>query len=125
MDVLERVRPDIFGLLRNKYYVDEIYEHSVVWLNAWWARTCDWLDYWVWNGAVQLISYLVVGLSWINWFFDEYVVNLGFDESCRRLAGGGGLMSRLQDGRVQNYLHLIGIALTVLVLFLIWGCHAS
>jgi hypothetical protein len=34
-------------------------------------------------------------------------------------------MSRLQGGRVQTYLRLIGVALTVLVLFLIWGCTAS
>jgi len=122
VDVLERIRPDIFGLLRHKYYVDEIYEHSVVWLNAWWAKTCDWLDYWVWNGAVQLILYLVLGLSWVSRVFDEYVVNLGFDKGCGGISGGGGLMSRFQDGRVQNYLRVIGIALTVLVLFLIWGC---
>ena len=38
---------------------------------------------------------------------------------------GGTLMSRLQSGRVQSYLRLIGVALTVLVLLLIWGCRAS
>jgi NADH-quinone oxidoreductase subunit L len=125
VDVLEQMRPDLFGLLRNKYFVDELYDHSVVWLNAWWARVCNALDYWVWNGAVQLVSYLVLGLSWINWFIDEYVVNLGFDESCRKISGGGGLMSRLQDGHVQHYLRFIGLALALLVLLLIWGCHAS
>src|SRR5262249_30271902 len=36
-DVLEKLRPDIFALLRNKYYVDEIYEWSLVRLNAVWA----------------------------------------------------------------------------------------
>ena len=105
--------------------MDEIYEWSVVRFNAWFARACDWLDTWIWNGAVQLLSYGVVGLSWVNRFFDEYVVNFGFDESCRRLTRGGSLMSRLQDGQVQNYLRIIGIALTVLVLLLIWGCRAS
>ena len=38
---------------------------------------------------------------------------------------GGGLLSRLQNGRVQSYLRVIGIALAALVLFLIWGCRAS
>ncbi len=112
-------------LLKRKYFVDEIYEGSLVRFNAWWARACGWLDDWIWNGAVQLLAYAVVGLSWVDRFFDEYVVNLGFDESCRRLTQGGSFMSRLQDGRVQNYLRVIGIALTVLVLFLIWGCRAS
>jgi NADH-quinone oxidoreductase subunit L len=124
LDILERMRPDIFGLLRHKYYVDEIYEHSIVWFNAWWAKTCDWLDDRFWNGVVQMIAYVVVGLSWVNRFFDEKVVNEGFDEGCRRVTQGGGLMSRLQNGRVQNYLRIIGIALAVLVLFLIWGCRA-
>jgi NADH-quinone oxidoreductase subunit L len=124
-DVLERLQPEVFALLRRKYFVDEIYEASVIRFNAWGARACDWLDYWLWNGMVQLLSLLVVGVAWLNRFLDEYVVNPGFDEGCRRLTQGGTLLSRLQCGRVQRYLRIIGVALTVLVLFLIWGCHAS
>jgi NADH-quinone oxidoreductase subunit L len=51
------------------------------------------------------------------------VINLGFDKGCRSVGLGGKLMSRLQNGRVQSYLRIIGISLAVLVLFLIWGCH--
>jgi len=123
-DALERFQPEVFALLRKKYFVDEIYEGSVIRFNAWGARACDWLDYWVWNGVVRALSLLVVGLAWLNRFLDEYVVNPGFDEGCRRLTKGGTLMSRLQGGRVQTYLRLIGGALAVLVLFLIWGCRA-
>jgi NADH-quinone oxidoreductase subunit L len=124
-DPLEALPGDIFTLLRRKYFVDEIYEASVIRFNAWSARASDWLDTWVWGGLVQLVSYVALGLSWINRFIDEYVVNLGFDKGCDSLTRGGGLMSRLQDGRVQNYLRVIGVALTVLVLILIWGCRAS
>jgi NADH-quinone oxidoreductase subunit L len=122
-DALEKLPGDIYKVLENKYWIDELYEKSVIAFNAWWAKACDFFDVWVWNGAVQLVSYLVVGLSWVNRFFDEYVVNLGFDESCRRVSLGGKLMSQLQSGRVQSYLRVIGIALTVLALLLIWGCH--
>lgn len=125
IDPLERMRPDIFALLKRKYFVDEAYQWSMVRFNAWFARACSWLDTWIWNGVVQLISLSIVGLSWVNRIFDEKVVNLGFDESCRRLTQGGGLMARFQDGRVQNYLRVIGVALTVLLLVLIWGCRAS
>jgi NADH-quinone oxidoreductase subunit L len=124
-DVLERAWPDVFALLKRKYFVDEIYEWSAVGLNAWWARTCDWLDRRIWNGLVQAFSLVVVGLSWVSRFLDEKVVNLGFDEGCRRVTQGAGLMSRLQTGRVQNYLRVIGVALAVLVLLLIWGCRGS
>jgi NADH-quinone oxidoreductase subunit L len=119
-DALERFQPDIFALLRRKYFVDEVYEASVIRFNAWLARACDWLDYWVVNGVVQMLSFLVVGLAWLNRAIDEYVVNSGFDEGCRRLTGGGTLMSRLQGGRVQSYLRFLGVALVVLVLFLVW-----
>jgi NADH-quinone oxidoreductase subunit L len=124
-DPLALLRPDIFALLRNGYFIDELYEHTVVAFNAWWSRACAWLDRWVWNGAVELVSYAVIGLSWVNRFCDEYIVNLGFDEGCRRLTLGGKFLSSLQNGRVQNYLRVIGVALAALVLFLIWGCRAS
>jgi NADH-quinone oxidoreductase subunit L len=123
-DVLERAQPDIFHLLRRKYFVDEAYEWSFVRLNAFWAKACAWMDAVIVSGAVQLCSYLVLGLSALNRAIDDYVVNLGFDEGCRGIGLGGKLMSRLQNGRVQNYLRVIGIALAVLVLFLIWGCHS-
>ena len=36
--------PDIFELLKNKYFIDELYEASVIAFNAWGSRACDWLD---------------------------------------------------------------------------------
>ena len=122
-DALERFQPDLFGLLRNKYFVDEIYHWAFVSSTARWARLCDWLDEWVCRGMVELVGYAVVGLSWADRFFDEYVVNLGFDRLCRRLTEGGGLLSCLQDGRLQHYLRIMGVALASLILLLIWGCR--
>ena len=124
LDAVERLRPDIYGVLRNKYYVDEIYEVTVVRLNAWWSRVCNWLEFWVWNGLARAAGYVVLGLSWVNRAMDEYVVNLGFDRGCEGIAQGGGWFCRLQYGQVQAYLRVIGVALAVLVLLLIWGCRA-
>ncbi len=120
VDPLRTLRPDIYGLLENKYWIDELYEHTVIAFNAWWAKVCDLIDVWL-TVIVHLIGYVFVGLSWVNRFCDEKLVNLGFDESCRRVTLGGKLMSRLQNGRVQNYLRVIGVALAVLVVILIWG----
>ena len=55
--------------------------------------------------------------------FDARVVNPGFDEGCRDVSRGGQILSRLQGGRVQSYLRMIGFALIVLVLFLLWGAR--
>ena len=125
IDPLERLRPDIYGVLRDKFYVDEVYEATVISFNAWWSWCCDWLDRRVWNGGVQAVSGLVFLFSWLNRLCDEYVVNGGFDRFCGRLVRGGGLLSRVQAGRVQGYLRIIGVALAALALLLIWGCHAS
>ncbi len=120
-DILERAGPEVFSVLRNKFYVDELYEATVIRFNAWAGWVCDWFDRWVWTGAVRLISYLVLGFSWLNRLFDEYVINLGFDQGCQQVKNGGQLMSSLQKGQVQLYLRVIGMALTALLLVLTWG----
>jgi NADH-quinone oxidoreductase subunit L len=127
-DALERMLPglsDIYALLKHKFYVDEFYEWTIVRFNAWFARLCDGLDYWLWNGLVLLVSYSIVGLSWVSRAIDENVVNRGFDEGCREVRQGGRLLSLLQNGRVQNYLRVIGIALVVLLFLLMWGRRSS
>ncbi len=125
MDVLERMRPDIFSLLQNKFYVDEFYQATVVRFTVWCAWFCNELEYWLWNGAMLAVGYAVLGLSWVTRLFDEYAINLGFDRGCDEIRRGGGWLSRLQNGQVQNYLRVIGVALAALFLFLMWGCHAS
>ena len=123
-DVLEAAQPFIFKVLQNKYYVDEFYGATVIRLNALTARVCDFLDQWIFGGAVLLVSYITLGLSWLYRLTDEYFVNLGFDTGCDSIRGGGGFLSKLHAGRVQTYLRIIGVALVVLILFLIWGRKA-
>ncbi len=120
-DALERLQPQIFHLLRHKFYVDEFYEATFIRWNAWLSRVSYWFDRWIWNGAVRAVSYLVLGLSWLARSADTYVVNPGFDEGCRTVTGGGKLLARLQDGRTQDYLRLVGVAFAVLVVFLVWS----
>jgi len=120
-DVLEKLPLGMHTWFARKYAIDELYELTVIRFNAWFARVCNFLDEWIWGGIVMAVSYLALGCSYVNRAFDEFVINLGFDQGCKRVSLGGKVMSRLQDGRVQNYLRLIGIGLVVLVVFLIWG----
>ena len=120
-DVLEKLPLGMHTWFAKKYGIDELYELTVIRFNAWAAKACAFLDEWVWGGAVALVSYVMLGLSWASRAFDEFVINLGFDQGCERVSKGGSLLSRLQGGRVQIYLRVIGVALVVLVLFLIWG----
>jgi NADH:ubiquinone oxidoreductase subunit 5 (subunit L)/multisubunit Na+/H+ antiporter MnhA subunit len=121
-DVLERWQPSIFAILRDKFYVDELYEATIIRLNARFSRFVDWLDAMVLGALVTAVSYLVLGMSWVSRVIDEYVINLGFNKGCERLRLGGGFFSKLQNGQVQDYLRVIALALTVFLLFLTWGC---
>jgi NADH-quinone oxidoreductase subunit L len=120
-DILEKSWPQTFTILANKYFVDEFYEATVIRFNAGCATFCDFLDTWVWGGAVQVVSWLTLGLSWFSRAFDDFGINLGFDGGCSGVSSGGKLLSRLQDGHVQNYLRAIGLALAALVLLFVWG----
>jgi NADH-quinone oxidoreductase subunit L len=120
-DALEQLQPHLFNVLRNGFFVDRLYEATILRFNAWCGRACDWLDRWVWGGAVKLVTYLALGLSWLDSSLDVFVVNPGFDQGCHGVTRGGQILSRLQSGRTQSYLRIVGIAFAALVLFLIWG----
>jgi NADH-quinone oxidoreductase subunit L len=121
MDQLEKLRPTIFTVLGQACYIDALYGATVLRLNVWAAWLSDWLDRRVWNGAVQTVSYLVLGVAWLDNFLDASVVNSSFDEGCQDISLGGQILSLLQDGQVQSYMRIIGCALIALVIFLLWG----
>ena len=121
-DPLERLLPGTFAVLRGKFFIDELYQLSVLRWNAACARASRWLDEVVWENAVRAVSLFALGLSWLNRFIDELVVNPGFDGGCGGLRLGARLLSLWQNGQVQRYLRILGLALAVLGLIFIWGC---
>jgi NADH-quinone oxidoreductase subunit L len=120
-DQLGKLQPQIYSVLHHAYFVDALYVATLIRLNTVWAKVCNWLDQWVWNGAVQTVSFLVLVIAWLDNFFDASVVNTGFDEGCDSVSRGGQILSLLQGGRVQNYMRFIGCALVALTIFLLWG----
>jgi NADH-quinone oxidoreductase subunit L len=121
-DPLERRWPDAFAVMRGKFFIDELYQISVLRWNAACARACRWLDEVVWENAVRAVSLLALGLSWLTRFIDELVVNPGFDGGCGGLRLGARMFSLWQNGQVQRYLRILALALALLGLIFIWGC---
>ena len=113
--------PGPFHVLAHRVYLDELYGVTVVWLAWFSAQVMNWMDRWVWNGAVQAAAKMVAGLAWIDSSLDTAVINTGFDSGCDGVSRGGLLVTRVQSGRVQSYLRVLGIALVALVLFLFWS----
>ncbi len=119
-DPLQVRRPDIFYLLQRKYFIDEVYDASFVKLNRAWARFCALTDIFVFGLIIQLVESIAIGLSWLARVIDEFVVNPGFDQGCRGITRGGRLLSFLQNGQVQRYLRVLGVAAVLLGLVLLW-----
>jgi NADH-quinone oxidoreductase subunit L len=115
-----RLAPPVFSLIGHAFYIDAFYNATFVRLNTAFSRLTAWFDRWVFNGAVQTITYTVLGFAHLDNFLDTHVVNGTFDEGCEGVSRGGYLLSLLQAGRVQSYLKYIGIALIIFTAVLLW-----
>jgi NADH-quinone oxidoreductase subunit L len=120
-DVLESAAPLPWRWLRDRLYMDELYGVTVIAFYGWWARVADWLDRRVWGGAVTAVAWAFRGLAHLNRFLDTNVVDGSFDKGCEELGAGGGLLSRVQTGRVQTYLRILAFSIVALAAILIWS----
>jgi len=123
-DVLDVWNPGFFGLLRRRFLVDEFYDATIVRLTAFLSRAADWLDRVIWGGIVQAVAGIVLVLSWIDRLFDEFVINFGFNKGSESFRESARYLSYFQNGRVQRYLRVLGLSITVLAFFFLWGCRA-
>jgi NADH-quinone oxidoreductase subunit L len=123
-DVLEKAVPWAWAGLRERLYVDEFYGVTVVAFYYWWARVADWLDRRLWGGAVAGVAWLFGLWARLSRFLDTSVVDGGFDKGCEELSVGGGLLARVQTGRVQTYLRILAWAVAVLAVILIWSSRS-
>jgi len=123
-DVLEKSAGPIWTLLRNKFYIDELYSVTFIAFYAWWARVADWIDRRIWGGIVSLVMLLFNAWARLNRFIDANMVDGAFDKGCEEIASSGGLLARVQNGRVQSYLRLLALAVVVLAILLVWSAQA-
>ncbi|MGO9317482.1 MAG: NADH-quinone oxidoreductase subunit L [Terracidiphilus sp.] len=120
-DALEIDAPITWTWLSHKFYVDEFYGVTVIAFYGWWARVSDWMDRRVWGGVVAGVAWAFSMGARLNRFLDTNVVDGSFDKGCEELAVGGGVLSRMQTGRVQTYLRILALAVVVLAAILIWS----
>ncbi len=123
-DALERLIPVPWGWLRDRFYVDELYHATVIAFYRWCAWITDWFDHRVWGGAVTGVAWTFGRCAQLNRFLDTNVVDGSFDKGCDELAVSGGLLARVQTGRVQTYLRILALAVIVLAAILVWSSKA-
>jgi NADH-quinone oxidoreductase subunit L len=120
-DPLESMQPEAYGVLRRKLFVDEIYDATVVRAIAIAGAFANWLDRFLLEGCVSLLSWAALGLAWFNRLFDEFGVNFGFDAGCGRIQDAANGASQMHNGRIGVSLRILAAALAGLVLLLSWG----
>jgi NADH-quinone oxidoreductase subunit L len=123
-DALEKASPLVWGWLHDRLYIDELYGITVIAFYYWWALVSDWLDRRVWGGIVAGVAWLFGLWAQLNRFLDTNWVDGSFDKGCEELASSGGLLARVQNGRVQTYLRILALAVAALAVLLIWSSRA-
>jgi NADH-quinone oxidoreductase subunit L len=120
-DVLESWLPKVHRGLQNRWYVDELYDATVVRAHRLSSLWSGWADRLLIGGLVTMTGAVFRGLAWLARWADEYLVNPGFDAGCGLVRTWGWLLSRLQGGRLQRYLGGLALGMVVLTLLLVWG----
>jgi NADH-quinone oxidoreductase subunit L len=122
-DVLESAVPPIWAVLRDRLYIDEFYGVTVIAFYKWCARVADWFDRWIWGGLVRLVARVFGLWAQLNRWLDTYGVDGSFDKACEEFSTAGGLLARVQNGRVQIYLRILALAVVALVAILFWSAR--
>jgi NADH-quinone oxidoreductase subunit L len=94
-----------FTLLQNKYYVDEIYQATVV--RAFMALRlllAD-MDRWIVDGIVNGIGVVVRIIAWVNGAIDQYLVDGIVNFVAEGTLQAGNKLRSIQTGRIQNYVY--------------------
>jgi NADH-quinone oxidoreductase subunit L len=112
-DPLERLGP-LWVILKNKYWIDEIYNATLVRGTIFLADLLFAFDLGVIDGLVNLAGKATVAFSTLNRLFDTYIID-GAVNGVGWLARALGRQLRLiQTGRVQNYLLLLLLSVLLL-----------
>jgi NADH-quinone oxidoreductase subunit L len=123
-DALEKSVPWLWKPLHDRLYADELYGVTVIAFYYWWARVADWLDRRVWGGIVSLVAWLFNLWAQFNRLLDINGVDGGFDKACEEISTSGGLLARVQTGRVQAYLRILAVGIIALAAILIWSSRS-
>jgi NADH-quinone oxidoreductase subunit L len=109
--------PTVHRWVYNKYYVDELYDATVVRLIHALRRGCDWFDRRVIDGIVNAAGRAAVLFAWVHGKADEVVVDGAVNGVAQSTIRGGRTLRRVQTGRIQTYLYgILGGALALALL---------
>jgi len=93
------------GVVFNKYYVDELYDVTVVRGSVALSRALYWLDQNLIDGLVNLMGFLGRVVAYIDRVIDERIVDGAVNGLARLTWNSGSALRRVQTGHIQAYLY--------------------
>jgi NADH-quinone oxidoreductase subunit L len=105
----------VHRVLTNKYYVDELYNATVIRGTILFATFLALFDVYVIDGAVNLVRHATVFVfGHGSRLFDTYVVDGAVNGVASTAKGGSTLFRRMQSGVVQNYAMIMGAGIVLI-----------
>jgi NADH-quinone oxidoreductase subunit L len=106
-----------FLLMQNKYYVDEIYQASVVRAFMGLRIVLAEMDRWIVDGLVNGVGVAARSVAWVSGAIDTYIVDGLVNFVAEGTLAAGGKLRGLQTGRIQNYVYglLGGVAFFAII----------
>jgi len=105
----------VWTLLRNKYYIDELYRATVIRGTIGLATLLFRFDQGIIDAVVNLVGKLTERWSYVSRLFDTYVID-GIVNGVGRVTSAVGEELRfIQTGRVQNYMVIVVISVVLLM----------
>ena len=95
----------LFEAIQNKYWVDEIYQASVIaWVLKLRLILAD-MDRWVVDGIVNGAGVLGRGAAWVTGAIDKYLVDGAVNFVAEGTLAFGNRLRQVQTGRIQSYVY--------------------
>ena len=117
--LLERWKA-VWTVVYNKYYVDELYNATVVRGGVAFARAMSWIDKNIIDAAVNVVGVVTRIFANLDGAIDKYLVDGAVNLVAHGTISAGRGLRRVQTGRIQTYLYgaLAGALAVVLLSFL-------
>ena len=102
---LKETFPRAWAWVFNKYYVDELYDATVVRGSLLFARAMYWLDQNVIDAIVNFMGFLGRCVAYVDAAIDKYIVDGAVNGVASAIWNGGRALRRVQTGHIQTYLY--------------------
>ena len=127
LDPMEKAFGFVFRIFQKKYGFDEMYEFLFIRPAHWLAEKLSYqiIDLTLIDGTLHGIALLGVKIGKLLRFgFDLPVVNGIGDSVSSGTKGAGGLLRKMQNGKIQHYMGLAVVFIVVITLIVVYFLHA-